>query len=134
MARDTSGSTVQAFLHRQSKKAGKRQYGTPRYQSTGDALYVWGNKVAEWRGNKIKLCDRGYQTLLTKNTLNTILDRIDSRCRIAQRKHAWHVYCARGGNWATGDQRTGPWPASGCITVPARRSSFGGSRRRRRRR
>jgi hypothetical protein len=132
MARDTSGSTVTAFLHRGSKKSGKRSGGVPRYQSTGEALYVWGNKVAEWRkGNRIKLCDRGYQTLLTKNTLNAILDKTDARCRIAQKKGDWHVYC-RKGSWATGQQRTGPWPSKGCITVKVDPSEFSGSRRRRR--
>lgn len=110
MARDTSGGTVTAFLQRKSKRAGRREGGTPRYESDGRTLRVWGNKVAEWENGKIRLCDAGYQTLLTKNTLNALLDKAGSDCGIYQQRGTWRVQCAPG--------RTVPWP--GCVTIKPR--------------
>lgn len=127
MARDTSAGTVAAFLARKSKRGGMRSGGKVRYQSTGDALYVWGNKVAEWRpGGRIKVCDAGWRTVITKGIINAVLDKSDSRCSVYQERGKWKVGCRpRSGE---GDWRKVAWP--GCITFKPAGGAFGRARRR----
>lgn len=90
-ARAAHTAIVSAFM------AGKsRRFGTSpempgnRYVTDGRALRVWGHVVAEKVPGGIRLSDAGYQTLLTKNVLNTVLDAL-GHSRISQMRHRWYI-------------------------------------------
>jgi len=84
-------SIVSAFMAGKSKSFGTSpQYPGTRYVTDGRALRVWGHVVAEKVPGGIRITDAGYQTLLTKNVLNTVLDRL-GWSRISQMAHKWYL-------------------------------------------
>jgi hypothetical protein len=132
MARDTSAGTVTAFLARKSKRGGGcvkitgDRCAFNRYESTGDKLRVWGNVVAEWRNGRIRVCDAGWRTKITKGIINAILQQAGSRCSVYQERGDWKVGCrppSGEGSWRKTD-----WP--GCLTFKPKGSAFGRARRR----
>jgi len=82
---------VSAFMAGKSKSFGtSRELPGNRYVTDGRALRVWGHVVAEKVQGGIRITDAGYQTLLTKNVLNTVLDRL-GWSRISQTAHKWYL-------------------------------------------
>ena len=89
--RQAHRAIVGAFLAGQKKKFGtsQQQSGT-RYVTDGQKLFVWGNLVAEKVPGGVRIRDAGWQTLLTKNVLNEILDQL-GHSRISQMRHHWYI-------------------------------------------
>lgn len=82
---------VSAFMAGKSKRFGTSpQMPGTRYVTDGQQLKVWGHVVAEKVPGGIRLTDAGYQTLLTKNVLNTVLDAL-GYSRISQMRHRWYI-------------------------------------------
>jgi hypothetical protein len=113
---------VDAFMAGRSRHFGtSREMPGSRYATDGRQLKVWGHVVAEKVPGGIRLTDAGYQTLLTRNVLNTVLDRL-GRSRIYQSKFQWYI-----GSTPWEGQAT--FPTGGAMTnrrgTRARRNSFG---------
>lgn len=60
--RKVTRETVEAFLARESKACGNTR-------SDGDALYLHGNKIAEWRGDEVWITDAGWPSPTTRERL-----------------------------------------------------------------
>lgn len=63
--RKITDKIVGAFNTRQAKSFGNTV-------STGDALFLHGNKIAEWRGNELWITNASWPTVTTKERLNAI--------------------------------------------------------------
>jgi hypothetical protein len=104
---------IGAFFARRSARAGRSDYyGGPRYETDGRTFRVWGNNVARWQNGKIRACDAGYQTKLTKDRLNDLFDAGGLNCGLHQERGQWKLWCRDTG-------KTVKWP--GCITFKPRR-------------
>lgn len=78
---------VSAFFDHRSARAGGKRYFTD-----GTVLEVWGNVVARWLPEGIKISDCGWKTNLTKQMLNEILSRAGSPWSIGQKKFGWYLF------------------------------------------
>lgn len=101
--REVHRQIVSAFLRGQPKRIGAR------YWTDGRLLRVWGNLVAEKMNGRVRLRDAGYQTVLTKNVLNEVLDQLKSNARIFQSKHRWYI------GWPDGKAQ---WPGEWVMAWP----------------
>lgn len=81
---------VGAWLQGMSKSAGGR-----RYRTDGTSLWVWGNLVAKKEPEGFFITDAGYQTLLTKNVLNEVLNQLGAG-HISQKDFAWFLSTQQG--------------------------------------
>jgi hypothetical protein len=78
----TTNKIVKAFLVGRPIKVGNSQ-------STGRAMYLFGNKIAEWREDGLWITNCGWQTVTTKERLNGIGMYLNFW--IAQRKGSWYI-------------------------------------------
>lgn len=78
----TSFQIADAFLHGRAKKVGNTV-------TDGKAVYLFGNKIAEWREDGLWITSCGWVTQTTKNRLNTIGSYMNFG--IYQRKKQWYL-------------------------------------------
>ena len=61
----------------------------------GRAMYLHGNKIAEYRHGRLCICDGGWQTLTTKERLNGL-----PGVNVYQRRGQWYLNGKQwGGEW-----------------------------------
>ncbi len=102
--RDAHDQIVSAFLDGRPKRMGER------YWTDGRLLRVWGNLVAHKTDNGIRLSDAGFRTLLTKNVLNAVLEKLGAG-HIYQKARQWYVGTPLGDVLWTGEWTVGRRPA-----------------------
>lgn len=68
-----------AFLNKQRKCLGSTF-------TDGQALFLWGNKIAEWRENQLWITNAGYFTVTTKERLNGL-----TGVSISQKDYVWYL-------------------------------------------
>lgn len=83
--RKITEQALNAFLnHRNFKKDNTE---VKKYSYDGEyALYLHGNRIAWWKGDKIWISNRGYFTLTTKERLNAL-----PNVHIVQKKGQWYL-------------------------------------------
>jgi hypothetical protein len=65
MSRKITKQIVGAFLRREPKRSRNTV-------SVGEALYLYGNKIAEWRGGELWISTAGWNTVTTRERLNAL--------------------------------------------------------------
>jgi hypothetical protein len=80
--RQTSFQIADAFLHGRAKKVGNTV-------TDGKAVYLFGNKIAEWREDGLWITNCGWQTPTTKDRLNAIGRYVNFG--VHQRKKQWYL-------------------------------------------
>jgi hypothetical protein len=85
-SRKSVDHVVSAFVQHRTARAGGKRYFTD-----GTVLEVWGNVVARWLPEGIRISDCGWKTNLTKQMLNAILNAVGSPWSIGQKKFAWYL-------------------------------------------
>lgn len=81
--RQTSYQITDAFLNGRSKKVGANSV------TDGKSMYLFGNKIAEWREDGLWITNCGWQTPTTKDRLNSIGAYLNFG--IYQRNHKWYL-------------------------------------------
>lgn len=90
--RKISDTMGEAFLKGEVKRMGNTM-------TDGSALYLFDNKIAEWRGDELWITSSGWMTRTTMDRLNGIGSLINFG--IYQRKKAWYLNGVWwDGNWA----------------------------------
>lgn len=77
--RKITDKVVGAFNSKQKKNLGNTV-------STGEALYLHGNRIAEWRNNELWITNAGWPTVTTKERLNAIFG-----VSIYQKDYQWYL-------------------------------------------
>jgi hypothetical protein len=77
--RKITDKIVGAFNNREKKSSGNTV-------STGDALFLHGNKIAEWRGTELWITNAGWFSNTTKERVNDIFG-----VSICQKDYTWFL-------------------------------------------
>jgi len=86
MSRKVSIHICQAFLRKEKKTIDNSH-------TDGNALYLFGNKIAEYRGAVIWVTFAGWQTNTTKERLNTLCNEARSPIGFSQAKGQLYAGC-----------------------------------------
>lgn len=71
-------SAIKAFLNRKNKKERNTE-------SLNEDLYLFDNKIAEWRGDDIWITNAGWKSVTTKDRLNQL------PVYVKQQKGLWYI-------------------------------------------